>query len=140
MKIARPVRADKTVARLSACGCRLFLVLLPVILAGCTSRLTTGPFVEVERIEAELHRGSSTAADVRRLLGPPRGMGQAALPTDPHPHEVWLYDDIEITDINNIPQQGLSLNMRQQVLLVFFRKGVFDGFMWFTNAVSAKER
>ena len=138
MKIPRPGRGDKAMARLCMRRWKLFLVFLPTLLAGCASTVTTGPFVEVKRIEG-LHRGSSTAADVRRLLGPPTGMGQAVLPTDPHSHEVWLYDDIEITDIRDLPQ-GLSLNMRQQVLLVFFRKGAFDGFMWFSNAVATKER
>jgi hypothetical protein len=30
------------------------------------------------------------------------------------------------------------VKVRQQILLVFFEKGVFDGFMWWSNAGEAK--
>jgi hypothetical protein len=76
--------------------------------------------------------------DVQRALGAPKGLGGAVFPTDPKRREVWFYDDIELTDFKSEGERGLKANVRQQVLLVFFKKGVFDGFMWFSNAIKAK--
>jgi hypothetical protein len=118
----------------------VFLILLGALLsAGCASKATTGRFVHVERIDTELRRGVSTKMDVQRVLGAPNGYGSAILPTDPQPREVWYYDDIEVTDFKS--EGGvIRANMRQQILLVFFERGVFDGFMWFSNAGETEAR
>ena len=37
------------------------------------------------------------------------------------------------------PKPGiLRMDVRQQILLVFFEEGVFDGYMWFSNATKSK--
>lgn len=121
---------------------RLGLVLIfltPVLMAGCaTGKVTTGGFVRVSLIDTELRRGWSTKKDVEGVLGAPKGFGGAVLPTDPNPCEVWFYEDIELTDFKSEGEGVLRVNLRQQVLLVFFKKGIFDGFMWFSNAGKVK--
>lgn len=105
-------------------------------LAGCTTTVTTGAFPDVNRIERDLKRGVSTKIDVRRVLGAPSGSGGSLFPTITGLHEgrrqVWFYDDVEATGTT---QQGdfIQLDVRQQILLVFFEREKFDGFMWFTN-------
>jgi len=114
--------------------------LASVLVAGCAAsqKVTTGAFVQVNLLDTEFRRGVSTKMDVQRVLGAPKGFGSAVLPTDPNPREVWFYDDIELTDFKSEGQGMLRVNVRQQVLLVFFEKGVFDGFMWFSNAGKAE--
>ena len=126
------------IRRRSLAGLGLLSVLFasaPV--AGCATKVTTGAFTQVGRLEGELQRGISTKMDVRRLLGAPKGTGGSALPPDSRPREVWFYQDIEVTDIRSEGKGILRMNQRQQVLLVFFEKEVFDGFMWFSNAAVA---
>jgi len=115
-----------------------FLVVLSgALVTGCVAKVTTGAFAQTSRIESELKRGVSTKMDVQRVLGTPKGSGSAVLPTDPRAQEVWYYDDIEVTDARS--EAGIiRANVRQQILLVFFEKGVFDGFMWWSNAGEAK--
>jgi hypothetical protein len=51
---------------------------------------------------------------------------------------VWFYEDIEVLNIHS-PKPGIMwADVRQQVLLVFFDGGVFNGYMWFSNAAEAK--
>ena len=91
------------------------------------------PFRDVNRMEKELQRGRSTKADAERLLGKPDGQGTAILPTESTPHEVWFYSDVAVTGMKGEPQGVLRANMRQQILLVFFRGETFEGFLWYTT-------
>ena len=123
----------------------LGLCLIPLvcfILGGCVkevTQVTTGAFVNVNRLDTELQKGVSTKMEVQRMLGAPNGMGGASLPTDPKQREVWYYENIEMKDIKR--EEGvIKVNMRQQVLLVFFEKGVYDGYMWFTNVGKVEAR
>lgn len=50
------------------------------------------------------------------------------------PREIWFYDDLEITDVKS--RGGVAtMNIRQQILLVFFKGDLFDGYLWTTNVV-----
>ena len=117
----------------------LLWVLSMTLLTGCApNRLTTGAFTQVARIDSELERGVSTKEDVQRILGPPKGGGSAIVPPDRGLREVWFYDDIELLNVTS-PKPGImKMDVRQQILLVFFQEGVFDGFMWFSNAAKTK--
>ncbi|OGQ78600.1 MAG: hypothetical protein A3F90_05430 [Deltaproteobacteria bacterium RIFCSPLOWO2_12_FULL_60_19] len=108
-----------------------------IFAAGCATKVTTGAFREVNRLETELKRGVSTKADVERVLGTPNGSGHAILPTDPRPREVWYYEDFEVTGTRAAGRGVVLMDMRQQILLVFFEKEVFDGFMWSSNVHTA---
>ena len=125
----------------------LFALLIGTFAAGCAAqKLTTGAFREVSRLETELRRGVSTKADVERVLGDPNGSGHAVLPRDPRPREVWYYEDTEITGSKSLGYRrelGADLHirdLRQRVLLVFFEKEVFDGFMWYSTVGTAVEK
>jgi hypothetical protein len=113
-------------------GCAMF--------AGCaTGGVTTGAFTQVSLVDKELRRGVSTKMDAQRILGAPNGFGGALFPTDTHQQEVWYYDDIEATDYKGGPDGVMEVKVRQQILLVFFKGGLYDGFMWYSNKVAAKQ-
>jgi len=103
------------------------------LLVGCAAqKVTTGAFTHVSGLDSQLKRGVSTKMEVQRLLGAPNGFGDAIFPTDSTPRKVWYYEDIEATDYKS--EEGfLKMNMRQRILLIFFKKGVFDGYMWSSN-------
>lgn len=113
------------------------------------STIGTGAFPEVRAIEAKLKRGSSTKADVQRALGVPTGTGRTdgappgpPLALGPGPRELWLYDDVELRDLKRDegphgPGQTLRGTMRQQILLVFFKEGIFDGYLWTSSEATA---
>lgn len=117
----------------------LALLLIGVVLAGCGGARTTGKFVETSRIESELERGVSTKEDVRRVLGEPKGSGDAILPSHTELREVWYYEDMETTD-TEVTAGVVWLDVRYQVLVVFFRQEKFDGFMWFSSTETAAGR
>jgi outer membrane protein assembly factor BamE (lipoprotein component of BamABCDE complex) len=116
---------------------RLFLIfIVSVLLLGCATKVKvkSGVFPQVSAIEEKMQRGISTKMDVRRVLGAPTGLGSALFPTDPHPREIWYYDDIEASAYKAEKGGVLRVDVRQQILLVFFKDGVFDGFMWTSNS------
>lgn len=115
-------------------------VFLFYLLAGCApQKITTGAFTKIDRLDKQLQRGVSTKMDVQRVLGAPNGFGGAMLPTDPKPREVWYYEDVEGKDFK-MKGDIMIMNMRQQILLIFFERGVFDGYMWSTNVGKAEAR
>lgn len=121
-------------------GCGVvFILMVAVLSTGCPTKITTGAFVELSRLEAELRRGVSTKMDVQRVLGAPNGFGNAIFPDDPAPLEVWYYEDVEATDIK-FEGRLVHMNMRQEILIILFKKGVFDGFLWTSNAETTKAR
>ena len=116
----------------------LFTITGGASVMGCgPTTATTGAFTEVNRLESNLKRGVSTKSDVQQMLGAPAGSGNAIFPTDPMPREVWFYQDIEVTDATRVGDKVIRVNARQQILLVFFKREVFDGFMWYSNVVAA---
>ncbi|HBB17651.1 MAG TPA: hypothetical protein DCZ97_11890 [Syntrophus sp. (in: bacteria)] len=117
----------------------LLWALILMLLIGCApKRMTTGAFKQLTRIDEQFKRGVSTKEDVKRILGSPRGGGSAILPPDRRLREVWFYEDIEVLNVTS-PKPGIMrMDVRQQILLVFFEEGVFDGYMWFSNAVKTK--
>ena len=102
-------------------------------------KVTTGAFVQVDRLDTDLQKGVSTKMDVQRVFGAPKGMGGAIVPVYRLHREFWYYEDIEMKDIKKV--EGVyKANMRQQVLFITFDKGVYDGYMWFTNVSEEKAK
>ena len=108
--------------------------------------LGTGAFANAPAIERQLRRGEAKKADVQRILGVPNGTGRAemlpyaalqAASLGDGPREIWFYDDIELTDMAS-SAGVVTMKMRQQILLVFFRGELFDGFLWTTNVLRPK--
>ena len=135
--IAPSSRLDQQVGRRRR---RPMVMLLSVIFlfSACGgTRVSSGAFRNIEALEARLERQISTKGDVEKLLGSPDGRGSAALPLAPEPREVWFYQDIEGTDVTAKPGGIIEMKLRQQILLVFFYGGFFDGFMWYSTAMPA---
>ncbi len=112
-----------------------FLIVAGCLAPGCAAgpEVTTGPFTEVDRLGSELERGVSTKMNVQKVLGTPKGYGGSLMPGETEPREVWYYDDIELTDFHSQGGGLYTMDVRQQILLVFFKKEAFDGFMWYST-------
>lgn len=112
------------------------IVLATSSLASCMMpRFSTGPARPVEKLETILKRGESTKEDVRMLFGAPNGYGEAELPSDTKPGEVWCYKDIDLSYSNN----AQVVNTHRQTLLLFFNKEVLDGYLWFATDSSLRQ-
>lgn len=116
------------------------IVLIAAVIGGCAPTPELPPmaaFEDTRRLETQLTRGVSTTADIRRVLGTPTGKGGMLLPrVQSTAQEFWFYQDIELTDVK-AAQGQLDLVMRQQVMVVVVRDGLFEGFMWFSNTDAA---
>lgn len=125
--------------RLRCVSCAFVVTLaLSAAHAIAQTAIGTGTFPKVQEIEKQLKRGVSTTADVQRLLGVPNGDGQALLPGFGNRSEVldayrvWFYQDIEITNLK-AGEHVARMDMRQQILAVFFKGQVFHGYLWSSN-------
>jgi len=119
-------------------GLALVCVMALAACAETPQRFSTAEaFRDTRLLETQLKRGVSTMEDVRRVLGEPTGSGAVFLASvQKSPQEIWFYQDIELTDIKS-SQGQLDVKIRQQILVVFVRDQLFDGFMWFSNADAA---
>ena len=104
----------------------IVVVLLAVLaLAGCSIHVRMGRPPNVQVLDSQLQVGTSTAAEVRQLLGEPYARGRSFLPIDPaqRPADVWTYFFGE-GDLND---------SRQMFLFVYLDKDVLSGYMWFSS-------
>ena len=80
-------------------------------------------------MKTDLERGVSTMDDDKRLLGEPNGSGEMLLiPRDPKLLNVWFYERFEITP------KGNQIDVKQDVMLIFFKDDRFDSYWWFSDA------
>lgn len=126
----------KRVGVLSAVVAAAWLVAPPVCTAGAAAGAKSAPFAAVRQMETELRRGVSVKADVRKLLGEAGGSGECFLPGQSEPREVWFYEDMVVTGYRR-SGGAYQMDMRQQILLVFFKGDSFDGYLWTSNALPA---
>lgn len=102
---------------------QLFLLLVVVSSAGCAMSLEFGEPVKVNAL-ASLTPGASTTAEVRNVLGEPRGYGVARFSPEMIVNDIWLYEytkaDLKKSNI--------------QILLVYFYEDIYEGYMWFSAA------
>ena len=108
--------------------------------AAAASSSARPAFAAAPTLDSELKRGVSTAAEVRRVLGPPTGQGamlQAAI--DSRPFDLWYYEDLAA--VGTTPdEEPLGSFVHKQLLLVFFRDGVFQGYLWYSNLLGSRAR
>lgn len=130
-----------------ACAIALGGAVSPQPAAAQAQGLTTGAFRDTSAIESGLLRGVTTKAAVRSLLGIPNGSGAARFASlGGEEREIWYYEDIEVTGINasdkgaQPPDNAMKMDMRQQILLVLFKGGVVDGYLWTSNSGTATAR
>lgn len=118
------MRQQGSGGRRSWCATSFALLLGGILLAGCAVQtVKTQAFSRLDRLETEFKRGVSTKADVLTVLGEPDGSGGAIFPTASYGNDVWYYE------ASRSSLSGINMN----ILLVYFRGEVFDGFMWFSN-------
>ena len=105
----------------------------------------TGAFVKTAAIDKELRRGVSTKTDVQKLLGIPSGTGQlnwmlppgeSPPPLGAGPRNIWFYNDITATDMEQSEDGVITMKSRMQILLVFFKGDLFDGYLWTSNVLT----
>ena len=98
----------------------------------------TGTFPNTQLIEKNLVRGISTRADVQKLLGIPTGGGGAILPGFGEkseviePYDLWYYEDIN-TKNSKFKDGIMTMDMSQQILMIFFKGDKFYGYFWTSN-------
>ena len=92
-----------------------------------------GYFPEIEALENDFSRGHTSQEDVIEALGSPTGIGAAVIPPEHRVQQVFFFEDIEIEDMRSVGGEIVS-DMRQRILLVMLTDGVYDGFMWYSNA------
>lgn len=106
-------------------------LLITLFLSACASQQATqppGPAFNYAALTETLQRGISTPLDVKKALGEPKGSGGFLYPTDAKNQTLWFYEKMKIDT------SGGKTDVRQDVLLVFFKAGRFDGFLWFSDA------
>jgi hypothetical protein len=113
---------------------RLAIAALALVAAlGCVSnRLEMGAKPPVERIARDLQVGTSTAADVRRVLGEPNGRGAAMLPIHSGPRTVWSYY-YEYSDFSGTEAQRGG----RTFVWVYLDGDVYDGYLWYSSALDS---
>jgi hypothetical protein len=123
----------------------IILSLVMGLLAGCAQpkAMTTGPFLNVERIDADLKRGVSTKSDVERVLGRPNGKGETLMPpTQTRRGEVWTYynshtGEPRISAGRTGGSVRVDVDSRDQMIMIFFDGDKFDGYLWFLQVTTA---
>lgn len=119
---------------------RLVLVGAALPLAASAQVASSGPFRDLSSIESALQRGVTTPAQVRSRFGEPNGAGAARFATlGGDEREIWYYEDIEMSDAKSVAGV-MKVELRQQILLVIFKGGVVDGYLWTSNAGTASSR
>ena len=121
-------------------GVTLVLALLLGLTACAKSSVGTGAFRNAAVVLTQLRRGVSSKADVQKLLGVPNGHGAALFRNAPGgPREIWYYEDVEATDAaarNDV----ITMKLRQQIVAIFFKGDVFDGYLWTSNSSTGSAR
>ena len=103
----------------------LAALLVLALVAGAPRTVFWQDLPALGEINAKLTRGTSTKSDVVLVFGEPQGTGGAFIPTDNIAKDIWYYENVKI--------EMMSLKSRQQVLLIFFRREIYDGYFWFDS-------
>jgi len=94
----------------------------------------------IELLETQLTKGVSTKVDVEQLLGKPIGEGGALSGLEPdRPRELWVYGESGWS-IVGLEGTTARIHIDQQLLMVFFVDGRFDGYWWNSHGGPVKAR
>jgi hypothetical protein len=133
----RPRAAHQTLRRFPTVAASL---LMAFVVAGCdgdTMKYYAGTKPDTQLLETTLRIGSSTKNDVRAALGAPNGNGRFMLPVvDKSPRDTWTYyfEDSELGSRGG----ELDWRARRIFLFVYFDRGRYDGFLWFSSLPDAR--
>lgn len=112
-----------------------------IALAGCVPVPTmgTGAFRDADAATQAFTRGVTTKADVQQRLGAPNGEGAAQFWDEAAPREVWYYEDDRASG-SELRLDGVHTQAHQQILFVFFKGTLFDGYVWSDLGADASAR
>ena len=134
-------RKYRTIPSWTLCSARVVVisVLATLFLAGCGDSIKyyAGTKPNTRLLETTLRIGSSTKDDVRTALGEPNGNGGFMLPVvDAAPRDTWTYyfEDSEI----GAKEGKIDWRASRVFLFVYFDRGRYDGFLWFSSLPDAK--
>lgn len=120
--------------RMMRCAVELLAILSPFLFGACVSTKAVQPSIPKvptfnnAALTTTLQRGVSSVAQVKETMGEPQGSGEFLFPTDTEPRPIWFYEKVKV-DVS-----GQKLDLQQDVLLILFKEGRFDGFLWFSDA------
>jgi hypothetical protein len=110
--------------RLSRFARHVFIAVLALSLFACAElRIRAGTRPDIAVLEQRLVLGQSSESDVAKALGQPAGRGRSLLPFKQAPRDMWSY----------YYEEGTLQDDRRTFLFVFFDKGYYDGYMWFSS-------
>jgi len=111
----------------------LGLLILSFSMIGC-SQITyhAGKQTDIKILDSVLRLGESTPEEVKTVLGEPVGEGKIMLPIDPKPRDFLSYYYEEGT-VKREEGGGVTAESRRMFLFVYFDKGRYDGYMWFSS-------
>lgn len=115
----------RPVYKFRPCLAWLLALLVLALVAGAPRTASGQDLPALGVIDAKLTRGASTKSDVVLVFGEPQGTGGAFIPTDKVAKDIWYYENVKI--------EMMAMKSRQQVLLIFFRGEIYDGYFWFDN-------
>ena len=123
--------AGKYRARMWAAG---LACLLSVLTVGCSEiHYFAGVTPVTAALETKLQPGKSTPAKVTAVLGKPTGRGGIMLPVlDKRARETWSYY-FEKGYVKAGQGGSMEADSRRIFLFVYFDKGVYDGYLWFSS-------
>ncbi len=98
-------------------------LILSLSLAGCSMSFKYGRIPDTNSLTS-LKQQVSTKGDVLNILGPPRGYGRMQPYQFTGEYDLWLYEFYETNTTGEV---------KIKMLLVFFDKEKFDGYMWFSS-------
>jgi hypothetical protein len=120
LRVKRPRSSIDAVSRTVAA---LTAAAMLLIASGCASTVSFGSPPRTDRLDT-LRVGTSSADEVTRALGEPRGRGGVQFTPDSPAGQVWFYEYI----------QSEGKKARMKMLLVFMDKDRYMGHMWFAAA------
>jgi hypothetical protein len=96
--------------------------LVALSLSACSVSVVAGRFASLDGLD-RLKPGESTRAEALQEIGHPYGCGRAQFPDEREPRDVcyYYYGEATLKDSHGM------------YLLVFFREGRYDGYMWFSS-------
>ena len=118
---------------------RLIVFLIIILsLTGCSTHTTYTTRTEAfntDALETTLKRGISTSSDIKAVFGEPNGAGSLLTPIDPL-RDIMFYEKFDI-DTSKIKRVGnyTEMDVKQDVLIIFLKDNVYDGFLWFSDKV-----
>jgi hypothetical protein len=133
------MRMDKILkraaSRLRAIGT---VLLLAVSVIGCSGAdFYMGKRPDTKLLETKLQPGVSSPEEVRGALGPPLGRGKSMMPAvDSKARKFWtyFYDESSV----RVERGAIQSDSRYIYLFVYFDKGRYDGYMWFSSLPEAE--